>query len=253
MPDEPQVNPENPENQGDPNTNTLGWRAALPDEYKEHEWVKTFQKPGDFVKSAIEIKTESEALKSKLDGSIPKLPENASDEEKEAYYLSLGRPESADQYEITGDNLDETLVNWAKPMFYDLGLTKTQASKLVEGWNSFVQGAVDEQIQKRKTETENATKELRKEVGEKFDESVEGGRRAIGKLIPDEAQRNEFFKFLDESGLGNNPVLTRVFINAYKILGEDFTPPGSSSGQNDPAKTGKWDYPNSPKYPQSGY
>lgn len=82
-------------NNGDQGQNTsLGWRAALPDEFKEHEFVKNFQKPGDFVKAAIEIKTERDSLKSRLEESIPRLPKDASPEEVEVFYRSIGMPEN---------------------------------------------------------------------------------------------------------------------------------------------------------------
>mgnify|MGYP001588601234 FL=1 len=92
-------------------TQSLGWRAALPDEFKDHEFVKTFQKPGDFVKSALEIKTEADGLKARLANAVIKPGENASPAEITAYRLALGVPEKSTDYEFPkGEGLRDELV-----------------------------------------------------------------------------------------------------------------------------------------------
>jgi len=84
----------------DGNQDQLGWRAALPDEWKNHDFVKTYQKPGDFVKSAFEIAQDRDGLKARLDNSIPKLTDQSTDAEKAAYYAAIGRPDKPEGYGI---------------------------------------------------------------------------------------------------------------------------------------------------------
>ena len=99
MPDEGQVTDGN-QNQDGTDSQPLGWRAALPNEFKEHEFVKTFTKPGDFVKTALEIKTERDTLNAKLASAIFKPSDKATPEEITAFHKSLGVPEKADEYEF---------------------------------------------------------------------------------------------------------------------------------------------------------
>jgi hypothetical protein len=211
----------NPEGTGDQGQQSLGWRAALPDEFKEHEFVKTFQKPGDFVKSAIEIKTERDALNKKLENVIPKLSPDATQEQKDAFYASLGRPEKADGYEFEG-TIDEATANWAKATFYQAGLTKDQARVVQTQWNGFMEKMVKAETDSREKERTAAESALKTELGDKYDASVEMVRRFWKKH-----SNEDFDKFVNETKIGNDPRMIRFLVNVAKVTGEDSSPPGS--------------------------
>lgn len=227
----------------------LGWRAALPDEYKEHEFVKTFQKPGDFVKSAIEIKTERDTLKGKLDNAIPKLPENATDADRENYFLATGRPERPEQYEFDGDNNDEAMLNFARNAFFKHGISKDAGKGIVADWNEFIAQSIEEQKTKLAEDTAAAKVNLQKELGDKFDEKVELARRFMKETLGEETYTLFETVKVGDVTLGNHPVLTRVFLKFAEMSGEDKTSRGSSPGDNQ-GDPDRFSYPNSPKYPK---
>jgi hypothetical protein len=60
--------------------------------------------------------------------------------------------------------------------------------------------------------------------GAKLKESQAFAAKAIAQFIPDPAARSDFSKFLNESGLGNHPLLTRVIAGAGRALSEASTP-----------------------------
>lgn len=230
--------------QGNQDPPALGWRAALPDEYKEHEFVKTFQKPGDFVKTAIEIKADRDSLKTKLENSIPKLAADAKPEEQEAYYKALGRPDKPEGYELDGDHQDEKTVAWARNAFHKAGLNGTQAKTLSAEWNGFIASMVAAETETRQKEREAADAKLKTELGDRYDGSIEGVRRAWKKFTD-----TEFDAFVNETKIGNDPRLIRFMLKVSKAIGEDTSPAGSPPKGKDAVKGIVYDKSPDPKAP----
>lgn len=229
MPD--QVNGDNTPNQDPTNQNnqtnsdSLGWRAALPDEYKNHDFVKTFTKPGDFVKSALEIKTERDGLKTKMDGAIFKPGEGAKQEEISAFYKSLGVPEKSADYEFPkgeGVEHDENMISWARDTFHKANLTKDQAGVISQAWDGFIQGMANAKDESNKKAVEESTKQLKAEWGADYDKNLEFTKRGWKKFTD-----TEFDKFCEETGTGNHPLLIKFIHKIGKAMGEDFSPAGS--------------------------
>lgn len=69
-----------------------------------------------------------------------------------------------------------------------------------------------------------------KEVGgPKLKESQAYAAKAIAHFIPDATVRSDFSKFLNESGLGDHPLLTRVIAGAGRAISEASTPTGETA------------------------
>jgi hypothetical protein len=223
-----QVNPSGNQDQQVNQDQSLGWRAALPNEFKEHEFVKTFQKPGDFVKSALEIKTERDSLKTKVDGAIFKPGEKATDAEVSAYHKAIGVPEKPTDYEFPkaqGMEHDPKMIEWAQKTFHAAHLPKESAAVISQAWDGFIQGMAKAEVDARKKATDEATATLKKELGADFDKSIELTRR----LLSEKATKEEL-KHLEDTGLGNDPMLIRLIVKLAKATGQD-----SALGGNPPA------------------
>jgi hypothetical protein len=226
---------------------SLGWRAALPDEFKEHEFVKTFQKPGDFVKSALEIKTERDSLKTKLDGAIPKLGEKATDEEKAAYRVAMGVPDKPEAYEfpkLEGLDNDPNMVKWGQNLFHRLGIPKAAGETIAGEWNQFIHGMVQAEEDLDKKEREDAGKAFRGTFtnDEEYNGAVEGVARFWKKVAGE-----DMTKFTEETGIGNHPTFIKLIYNLAKKAGEDMSPKGTS--QRKPEEGIKIVYDKSPPPP----
>ena len=196
-------------------------RAALPTEFKDHEFVKTFTKPGDFVKSALEIKADRDALKTKVDGAIFKPDEKATSEQWDAYYKALGKPEKHTDYEFPvteGIKRDPKFVEWMQKTFHEIGMPKDMAPKIAAKYDAFalaMEKANADAVVKAKANAEAATK---KELGAEYPVAVELTTRMLTKYMKDKPEEKAFF---DETGLGNHPTLIRMIFDLAKKTGED--------------------------------
>src|SRR5271167_4246919 len=127
-----------------PDTTSLGWRAGLPDDLKQNTDLANYKTVGDFTKDALSWKGKVSELEGKLGDSIPKLPDDATAEDRNTYLDALGRPAKASEYEFDGE--DKNAPEWTnfwKEQFHGLGLTKVQAKTLSTQFNGQMQKMVD--------------------------------------------------------------------------------------------------------------
>jgi hypothetical protein len=239
MGDNDQVNQDQSQGNQDQNNQASGWIAALPDEFKKNDFVKTFTKPGDFVKTALEIKTERDSLKTKLAGAIPKLTENATQEQKDSYYKAIGRPEKPEEYELpnNGKNSPE-MEKWGRALFHTAGLNKDQAKLIGGEWNKFVSTMVEAHNAGIKKEVEAAATSLKTELGDKYDAGI-----VLAQRLWKKHSDTDFDKVFDRETNQNRSQMIRYLIKMAKFTGEDTSPPGSAArGKDDAGKPGVFNY-----------
>jgi hypothetical protein len=246
-----QVNPTGDQGGTNDGGASLGWRAALPEEFKNHDLVKNYTKPGDFVKDAVGFKTELDSVKTKLESAIFKPGENATAEEVNAYYKALGVPDKYEFAKTEGVEHDPKMIEWATDVFSKAHLTKEQADMISTSWNGFVKGLNDAQAEADKAEelkVETAKKEaeakLKTEWGAEYDGNIEFVKRGFKKLT-----NEDFSAFVDRTGIGNDPGFIKFIYNAGKAMGEDFTPKGSNAPTKN--KSSGFQY-NMPDFSQGG-
>lgn len=232
MPDEP------PPGGGDQDTDNLGWRAALPDEYKTHDYVKTFQKPGDFVKSALEIKAERDNLTAKLGKAIFKPGDDAKPEDVAAFHKALGVPEKPDEYEFPkteGVEHDPKMLEWAKGMFHKAQLNKDQAGIISQGWDSFMAEMVKADQEASIAAMKAADDALKVEWKADYDKNIELTRRgfdAFEKAVPG---FKELLEINTAAGkIGNDPRMLKVFHLIGNAIGDDLSIPGMPKSEPPP-------------------
>lgn len=203
----------------------------MPDELKSHDFVKTFTKPGDFVKSALEIKAKHDDLESKLANALIKPGEGAKEEDVRAFYKALGVPDKPEEYEmkpVEGAEHDEKVKAWSRGIFHKANLTKDQAEIISREYDVYLtefMKSQDEASVAAKTEAEG---KLKTEWGNEYDKNLEITRRGFQKFSD-----TEFAKFLDETGVGNNPVLIKAFYKIGLALAEDNSPTGKAADGKD--------------------
>jgi hypothetical protein len=234
MPDENQVNQNSGDqgnNQQQQATQSLGWRAALPDEYKEHEFVKTFDKPGDFVKTAIEIKTERDGLNDKLGKAIFKPDENATDEQKAAYKLAMGIPDTPDAYELDKPNLPEgfeyntDMEKWYRETAHKLGLPKDTAKALFGEYNGMVQAIGKAQIEQAEKVRSEGMEKLKTEWKNEYDGNVAIVKRVQEKIGIDAETK----QWITDHNAENDPVLIKLLLKVAPAFLNDTIPASTST------------------------
>jgi len=228
-----------------------GWRAQLPDDLKGNEAFTKFEKIGDFASDYLATKGSVTDLEGKLGNSIPKLSENATDEERATYFNTLGRPETVDKYELKrpeipeGMPYSEDIEKGFKGASHALGLSQHQMQGLFDWYMGGSTEAFKADGIARKTAYDAGIEALKKEQGDKFPEYVKTMERAVEAF-----GGVEFKKFMDDSGLGNNPAIVKTFYNIGKAMSEDTLHSGNIDEiQRETGSDGKpvLEYPNSPE------
>lgn len=145
-----------------------------------------------------------------------------------------GAPEAYDTAAWTmpeGVEFDSEGFEAVEPVLRDLNLSNDQAGKLMTAYAEkivpMIAARTTEQIDQAGAELRaNLARDLQNdpEVGGKhLDESKAMAAKAIAHFIPDANQRSEFSTFLNESGLGNHPLLMRLVSGAGRAIAEAST------------------------------
>jgi hypothetical protein len=209
-------------------TPSLGWRAGLPDDLKQNTDLANYKTVGDFTKEALTWREKVSELEGKLGDSIPKLPDDATDEDRNTYLDALGRPTQASEYEFDGE--DKNAPEWTnfwKDNFHQLGLTKSQAKALSTQFNGQIQKMVEAHNTALKAEMTTTEQKLRTEMGDKYDTNVELAKRMYSKHLETEFDAD----FADASPKARFG-MTRLLLKIASLTGEDTSPQGGhgSSG-----------------------
>jgi len=231
----------------EPVTESLGWRAGLPDDLKQHESFKPYKTVGEFAKAHLEMATKLTEAETKLKDAIPRLPDDATDEERQVYFNELGRPETANEYEFDGE--DKNAPEWTsfwKQQFHALGLTKDQAKHLSTQWNGQLQKMVDSYNSARQKEVADAEAKLRTEMGDKFEANVELAKRVYQKHLG-----KEFDKGFANGSAEYRFDAIRLLLKLAALTGEDRSPQGGA-GRMTPNKKEFIVYDKSPAPPNKG-
>jgi len=199
----------------DPPPGDDDWRSSLPDDLKTEASLGSFKDVSGLAKSYVEAQ--------KMIGGSVRIPkDDATPEEIEAFHVKLGRPEKVEDYGFVkpempeGVQLDEALFEWFGKTAHGIGLSKTQANKLMQAWNDNTFTQTHEAQKTMKTEIDG----LRESWGDQFDGRVELGLRGVERLLPAE-EAGQFKTLMDSTGLGNNPIMLKYAFQVGKMLKED--------------------------------
>lgn len=192
-----------------------GWAKALglPDTIE-----KKFTRPDALAKSYATLEKQIGAK-----GVIIPGP-NATDAERAAYYKALGRPDTPEGYEfkkpdrigereIPAEAWDEARSKKWQTFFHELGVSKDQASKIVERALLDRMEDSDGITANIKQAQELGIAELKKVWGDaNFDTNVAAARRAALQFGGDE--------LVNHPALGNDPVLIKALAKIGQAMGE---------------------------------
>ncbi len=156
------------------NGEILDWTSELNEEQRSLLETKGWKGPGAVLESYRHL----EKLVGRDKIAIPKAGDG---EAWNAVYDRLGRPESAEGYEIAvpeGVQRDEAFEEQMRGLFHSAGLTKAQVAKLSEGWHGYLGGENARSEQGRIERAEREDEALRSEWGGAFDRNMEQARRA---------------------------------------------------------------------------
>lgn len=218
--DEPAAKPGNGEKangteqtQTDDSSKSLpAWTSQLPDTIKGNSDVmkqlQKFEKIGDLANSYAE-------LEKKLGKSVVTPGKDASAEEISAFYERIGKPKTADGYDITGESADDF-----KAIAFEANLTKAQAEAIFKGMGAYGTKIMEAQKANAERQLKETDEMLHKEYGNKYGEKIallQRGVQAYGG--------KELGQLLNNAGIFYHPSIVKLFIT----LGEQSAESGSTS------------------------
>lgn len=171
------------------------------------------------------LKSYAHAQKS-IGGAVKVPGEDADEAEWNEFYQKLGRPETPEGYDIEWpkrENVewDPDLQQQFGKLAHDIGLSKKQFEALVEFEGERV-GIIAHTGAKALKAAEDT---LQEEWGGNFTRNVAYAQRAVGEIGGDELKA-----VLDDTGLGNNPIIAKAMYKIGRMMVEDGIIPGEVAG-----------------------
>jgi hypothetical protein len=204
-------------NQGDQTPQVPEWLSDVEDEsLRSEDALKTlsrFKGKGDLAKSYLE-------LRGKVGENPITVPgENATDEEREAFYKAIGRPDSPDKYEfpeIEGVEPDDDATKAFKEAAHKLGVPPEMASGMYQYLMEQAKTYQENQAKAIETTQAETEKTLKKEFGKDYETNLTAGDNALRQVIGDEAMKK-----LEAAGLHVDADVVRGAVKLSQAIGED--------------------------------
>lgn len=229
------------ENDGGANGNAGGsgadqrpsWMASLPDDLKSDPVLAQFPSIGDASKALIGYKSS--------EGKTITIPgEDATEEQRQAFYGKIGRPETADKYTISKPTDLPEGIEYApeieavfKEFAYKNGWTDAQAKEAYSWYWGLVKNGYAAREQQTIQATEAAVNKLKDEwKGDAFKVNSELATRAFKKFGGDSEEVTKFITEAKVDGvtLGNHPTFLKVFAAIGKAISDSSLGDGGRDG-----------------------
>jgi len=190
---------------------------GFSDDIRNHPSVTKFKNAEDLATSYVNLEKKI----GEKGVIIPK--EGAPQEEIDAYYKAIGRPEAPDGYKFdTPEGINKNiqitpeLEGAYKDVAFKLGLTAEQAA----GLRMYHLDSLSQQISTSEKAREDALlkaqTELRNEFGGKYDGMISTAVKVVDKFGGQEVK-----DLMNDSGLGNHPAVIKMMSKIGSKLSED--------------------------------
>lgn len=194
------------------------WKAALPEDLRADASLGSFKGIPDLAKSFIETK--------KLVGQKFAPPgDEATEEEWNTFFGKIGVPEKPEGYKYTKPEIVEIPAEVEKTLLsqaHKMKLTPRQTQAFLNQYAEERKAMNDRDIQA----TREADERLRKEWGGNYTRNMALISRTLDQIDPEKTLR----AFLNDTGLGNHPVMINLLHRWSKRLVEDNIIPGDVEG-----------------------
>ncbi len=180
----------------------------IPEELREHPSLSPIKDVGNLARSYVNAQ--------RLIGSdkVP-LPKNPTDEDLDNIYSKLGRPDTADGYQLAvdGNVITEDIAKNYADIAHNLRLTPQQAQGVLDYYKSSVAQSAEAAQQQVEQQAEQTAAELQKEWGQAFEQKVTAAKEVVEQFGGTDLLQ---MKLEDGTLIGNHP----AFIKAFAAMGE---------------------------------
>lgn len=207
-----------PSADGDDGGGSPEWLNSLPEEARKDPNVTKYKTVEEFYNGY----KHQASLLGKKGVIVP--GENASEQERNQFYNSLGRPEKPDGYKFdTIEDLHQSIkvtpeaqASFAKAM-HELGLSNAHANGVNKFCMKILSDAQKAQDKMEQEAAEKAETALRGEWGSDYDAKSSAVIKGITRVGGQEA----IDAMGGEKGIGNNPVVLKMMSKLFGLLSED--------------------------------
>ena len=184
------------------------WKSTLSEDLRNDPTLSNFKDVESLAKTVVHQQKQ-------MGNRIP-IPKT--DEEKMEVYNKLGRPETADKYDVSVPEdykayIPEENFNQFKNIAHQIGLNNEQAKALVDYQVKTLEHQINNQPQQLEEGRKESEKNLKEEWGYDYDKKVRQAQRALQVYGDDEIRQ------LMNTEAGNHPAVIKLFAR----LGEDVT------------------------------
>jgi len=202
---------------GDTNTptETTDWKASLSDEIRADKSLENINDIESLAKSYVHAQ--------KLVGAdkIPVPNKHATEDDWNAVYSKLGRPETADGYKFNlpeDQKVDENGLKVFADHAHKLGLLPNQAEGMVKFYNEMQANQTKEQDSTALAARQKAVDELRTEWGQAYKQKVDQANNVVASVFPPGFMSTNL---ADGTKLGDHPAVIKAFADLASKMGED--------------------------------
>ena len=211
-----QTTTDTPQTIEQPSTVAKSWKETISEEFRNDPNISKFTEIDALAKSYI----NATRMIGQDKVAVPN--ENSTDDQWNEVYGKLGRPESADKYQLEVQSetapLDESAIKQFAENAHKLGLNNKQAQGILEYYKDSMEGSVQQARVDTETAQANAEQELRKEWGRSYDENIKKAG-AIAKANMSEDILNMELK--DGTRIGDHPSVIKGFASIANLMSED--------------------------------
>jgi len=211
-----QTTTDTPQTIEQPSTVAKSWKETISEEFRNDPNISKFTEIDALAKSYI----NATRMIGQDKVAVPN--ENSTDDQWQEVYGKLGRPESADKYQLEVQSetasLDEGAIKQFAENAHQLGLNNKQAQGILEFYKNSMEGSIQQARVETETAQANAEQELRKEWGRSYDENIKKAG-AIAKANMSEDILNMELK--DGTRIGDHPSVIKGFASIANLMSED--------------------------------
>jgi hypothetical protein len=248
------------------------WLSQVSEDLRGHEAFTSYPTISDFAKGHLEKVSELDGkvkeadgriadLNARLENSITIPGENATDEERKAFYRKVGVPDKIEGYEFDADNIEQATDKMFRELMLSSDIPKSSAKSVRKAFVDIIKQGTEAQAKAKADQEalesaaeEKAVNDL-KDVwkGDLFKQNTEMASRAW-KAVATWAgfSEAEAKAFVDETKIGNLPIgnhpfLLRVMHAVATKISDDSMAGGrggGSGGQKSDEEAAKERFPN---------
>ncbi|OUO94729.1 hypothetical protein [Cloacibacillus sp. An23] len=176
----------------------------------------------------------TEGLEAAGDGSTKESAEGAA--EKTAVKDEASAPEVPERYELKmpdGWTLDEEGLAELTPIMHELKASNEQVQAVADLYIRRMSAARERQMAAERETVKSWREELKNDAeigGAKYEENLASVKKMLIKYGSE-----DFYNYLDDSGLGNYPPFVKVMVKIARELEDDRFVPGAAASSDEPA------------------